>query len=225
MKPLSAHLFCVAILTLAFPVLGLCTAVEINGSCISGDCTTPDSLTQGTSTSGSTNTTLSLGGTNNFDVSTSFDASFPSGTHLDAFPIVTYIGSSPLSSSETVTLDFLQDFLMPGSNVSWDGTYHEDIPLSVSANGSASAQLLVDGQSVGLVGPVGPGTTDTSIFKGLTGLSGNTLSEDYQVTFTFGANTAPGSSISSVPEPGQTIPLALGMLGCVVAAFRRRQRS
>lgn len=226
MKSICSPFFCAAALAVALPVLGMCDAVEINGTCYSGDCSTPDSISYGGSSSGSTDNTISVGGAD-FDVSTSFLASFDDlGTSMTADPFVTYVGASPLSSDETVTINMFQDFYYPGTGVTWDGTYYESFPFGMSSTGSASGELFINGQGVGPIGPYsGPGAFYGSGSANLTGLDGNTLGYDFEFTFTFDAGAAPGSTISSVPEPVQTIPLAMSMLGFAVFALWRRKHS
>jgi len=80
-----------------------------------------------------------------------------------------------------------------------------------------STNLDTTPQSVGLLGPVfGPGDFFLSGSKLLSPLNGDLLVGDYQLTFNFNAGAPMGSSGSSVPEPSQTIPVAIGLASLLI---------
>ena len=224
MKSLSTHLFCAAALALALPALGLCDAVEINGTCVSGSCTTPDAISYPGSSSGSNSTNITVNG-DTFNVLTSFSATFNgSGTSMTADPTVTYTGSSPLTNTDAITINFFQRFYYPGTSVTWNGTYNENFPFTVATDTTAAAELFIDGQGIGAVGPYGPGSYNVSKSANLSGLNGNYLTYDFQYTFDFNPGAAPGTTVSSTPEPAQTIPVASAIVGCGLFGLIRRRK-
>jgi hypothetical protein len=177
---------------------------------------------------GSDTYAFNVGG-NPFSLCTTFDASYSSfSTELDANPVVTYTGASALATSETIDVDFFQNYYAAGPG-NWDGTYSEQIPFELDVDGTASAEYFWDGQGVGLVGPFsGPGTTNTTNSAYLIGLDANTLSTEAEFSFTFAAGSAPGSvneSVSATPEPVETIPLALAMAALVFFQLHRNRQA
>jgi hypothetical protein len=179
-----------------------------------------------------------------YNVAGTFNNTFNSGTFLGFFPTVTYEGNSihggiPAVAQDTITLDMLQDFTYPGNNISWAGTYSEKLPLVLSPPGSqASGQVLystvtgtgttVDaGGTVGELGPVfGTGVYTLTGMNNISPLDGNYLAADFQFTFQFQGGTATkvGDYISSpgaVPEPAQTIPAAMGLVGLLLFKARK----
>lgn len=181
---------------------------------------------------------LSLGGSNSgnysFDtpvladgdqyaITGSFGDKFPSGTFVGFYPTVTLIAGTD-TTADTITVDLLQDFLDPGVTT-WDGTYSEHIPFTLSPGVTANGQRLISTvddpteQSVGLI-------TGGSASKSLSGLSGDELVTNYQLNFTFLDAPVGAAGSSPVPEPSQTIPVALGLVGLVVFQLRKlRSRS
>jgi hypothetical protein len=201
LKPLSV--WRLVAIALATPLIALPAAIEINGTCELGNCASPDSLVGNAGNgvypqdlTGSFSYPVAVG-SDNFVVTGSYDTGYTasSGTFVNVFPAITYVGTGPSTSLDKITFDIFQNFFdsTPGT---WDGTYTETVPLTVGANSTASAQLLWDGQSVGLVGPYGPGTYNASQSANLTGLDGNTLSADYQFVFTFDPGTPAGWAIT-----------------------------
>lgn len=226
MKSLSSHIFCAAAMALALPVLGMCDAVSINGTCVSGNCASPDSVGYPGSSSGSTSTNITVNG-DPFSVVTSYTATFNgSGTYVLADPTVTYTGSAPLTHTDAVTINVYQDFYYPGSGITWNGAYNEQFPFSIPTDATASGELFIDGQGIGFLGPYGPGTYNEYGSATLSGLNGNYLTYDFQFNFDFDPGAAPGSIISSSPEPAQTIPVASAIVGCgLFALYRRRKQA
>lgn len=215
-------------LGLFIPALGFSAAFEVNGVCQTGFNCSPSSLsasalTVGTSTTGNYSFAVTLGDGDMYNVTGSYFNNFPGTTFLGFYPTVTYAGPNPSVAADTITLDMLQDFSSPGA-ASWDGTYNEKIPLVLPVAGSsATGQVLYDGKTVGLLGPVfGTGNYYLTQTTPLTGLTGSTLMSDYMLSFTFPAGTQPGGSAGSpVPEPAQTIPAAIGLIG--LFCFTRRR--
>jgi hypothetical protein len=229
-----------AILALALPIAGFSAAIEVNGTCYYGDCSSSglatNAVTLGGSDGGSFNFDVTVGSGKTadiYDVSGSYLNSFPAGTKYGFFPTVTYIGNTSGNAAtpdalnqDTLSLDLLEDFA--GNYKNWDGTYSETIPLVLPVAGSsATGTLIEDGQKVGLLGPVyGTTTTTLSYTTNLSGLNGSPLISDYNLNFTFpgGTATPPGGYISSpstVPEPAQTIPAAMGLVGLLLFKARK----
>jgi MYXO-CTERM domain-containing protein len=220
MKPFSSNLFRVASLALALPILGLCSTLNVNGTCY-GPCSTT-ALSTGQSTFGYTDGTITVGA-DTFSLHASYGASYDhsAGSFITIDPTVTYTGTG-LSGNDTITIDFLQNYF---DNVgsSFDGTYTEHVPLQLSAATGGTVELFIDGQGVGAVGPYGPGSYDVTKSADLSGLTSTTLAYDYQFVFTFNG-ASPGATASSTPEPAQTIPAALSLAGFALVALRRRKQ-
>jgi hypothetical protein len=214
-----------SLLAFVFPAVALCDATSVNGTCVYGDCTTPDSLSN-SSTSSSTSNIINVGGSP-FDVLTSFSAT-ASGTSFNySFGLeVVYVGTVPLPTTETVSIAFLQNFLDPNTT-SWDGTYTFNDSENLSAGVSFTSNLLIDGQSVGPIGPFdGPGLVGGNGQATLTGLDGDTLLLEQLDSFTFAAGDDPGTGVNvpaptPTPEPSSMLLLTTG-LGLTVTAARRR---
>jgi hypothetical protein len=202
-----------AILALALPAIGISstiTAIVNPGE---------SALTLGGSDSGGYSFDLSLGDGDEYLVTGTFSNSFPSSTQVGFFPTVKLI-SGAAADTDTITLDMDQDFF-DAAAANWDGVYTEHIPFILSAGVTATGQRLISTvddpteQSVGLI-------TGGSHAKSLSGLNGDELVTDYQLNFTFAAGTPEGSSgTSPIPEPSQTIPVVMGLVGLVVFKLRK----
>jgi hypothetical protein len=223
-----------AILALALPVLGISstvTGIEANSACEVGTCTSGDlsagALTFGGDTTGSYNFDITADG-DVFDISGTYNNTFFSGTFLGFYPTVTLVSGT---NAATVTLDMLQDFFYgTDATTSWSGTYNEKVPVDLSAAGTTatgqvfySTDVDTTPESVGLLPTAnGPGDYYLSGSAALGPLNGETLVSDFQYTFTFAAGSAPGTFVSSpVPEPSETIPMAIGLAGLFLFKVRR----
>jgi hypothetical protein len=235
----SSFLSRLALLALSLPLAAFATtAISVNGTCDLGTCTpaalAAGALTIGTSSSSAFSIPIVLADNDEYTLSGSYNNTFPSGTTFGFYPTVTYTGNSVLGNvsavaTDTLSVNMLQDYFFPGLNINWDGTYTENIPFLLSAaNSSATGYLSVDGQNVGTLGSVS-GPVDIVLSKStpLTGVDGNTLVIDYNLTFTFdgGTTVGSGSGSPSIPEPVQTIPVALTLLALLaLTAFQNRDR-
>jgi MYXO-CTERM domain-containing protein len=215
MNSLSSNLFRAAALAIALPVIGVCAAITL-----------PTSVSQVSAGMGQEGA-LS-GSSGGFALSGNYSVAYDStGSHFGFYPTVTYTGPT-LASADTVTVDLTGNIFDPSPGT-FDGTYDEDIPVMLGgmAPGSATGQIFIDGQSVGLVS-YGPGNGDFDagkISKVLSGLNGNTLSYDFQLAFTFGPDTTTGTIDSSpAPEPAETIPAAVSLVGFALLGLRRRKK-
>ena len=212
------------------PITSRVGVIDINGTC-EVNCPTTPPVSNGESQSGSFNFDYTFGDGDIYNISGQYGASYSSvtGSYILATPIVTYVGPSPSVGADTVTFDLLQGYFdnSPGS---WAGTYTEDVPLTLNApaGSTISALLLYDGESVGLVGPYGPGSyfvqKSTSLDFGANDTS-NTLSADYNFVFSFVPGTTTGQGGSSTPEPVMTIPCLLCLALAAGHLYRRKRRT
>jgi len=230
-------LFAAALLLL--PCAALATDISINSVCTQGTCPPPTGSSDAvgiapapssTSGSGSTNITL---GTDTYSISWVYSASYGAGgSSILVDPTVTYTGTSPSTSADTITFDLFQSYYdtTPGS---WAGTYHETVPLFLSSGvGTGSyeeAQLCYDSDCLPLVQLLGPGSTSATHSAALdfgAADTANNLVAEYEFTYGFGIGTTSGSVATSptVPEPAEALPLGLALLGfaCYRVVVRRR---
>jgi len=219
MKSLSTALLRAAAVAAVLPLMAVSATVTINGGTIT--------FAPGSTTGGPFTQSLTVGSDPYTVAATYFyGATTSGGTTIGFFPTVTYTGTTPAATTDTINFDLTATISDPGATT-WDGTYNENVPLIVPTNATGSGELFVDGQGVGLVGPYGPGTYNVSESANLTGLTGSTLNFSYDFTFVFAAGTVPGTSSSSpvvTPEPATMIPAALGLIGFGALALRRRKR-
>jgi hypothetical protein len=219
MNLLSSRFLRAAAVAIALPILGVSATVTVNGG--------TTTYNPGTITSGSFSEAIFVGADEYFlSASYSYGATASGGTTISFLPTVQYIGASPSTSADTINFNFLAN-IYDSAAANWDGTYNEHVPLSVAAGGTVSAQLFVDGQGVGLVGPYGAGTYNVSQSATLAGVNGPTLAYAYDNTFTFSAGSPDLTSSSSpatiTPEPATIIPAAFGLIGFGLMALRRRK--
>jgi hypothetical protein len=212
-----------------FPALASPASVSVNGTC-DFNCSST-ALTPGQST-GSVpyNFNVTLADGDKYNIAGTFSNSFPSGTNYGFFPTVTYVGTTPTVAADVVTVDMIQTFSDPAlADPDWSGTYSENIPFILTLAGtSASGQLLIDGDSVGLLtvpASAGAGAYDLKNIALLSGITGNPLTADYQLSFTFPdltpTGTGSGSPPASIPEPAETMLLGLGSLSLLLFKARK----
>lgn len=225
--------------TLIAPAFGKASAIQVNGTCEVGDCTTAglqsSALSFGQSTGPSTfNISNYTIGSDSYDIDiSSYGASYFSGTYIFIDLSATYTGSGPSSTADSIRVDELEDFFsdLPGT---WDSPpdYTEYVPVIVGNGTTFEANLCYNGGAstdcVGQVGPIGAGTYNFSLSNSLMGLgSGDYLAADFDFIFDFPAGTEPGTTInvpSSVPEPAHTVPVALAVAGLVCAILVRGRK-
>jgi len=221
-------------LTLYAPSIAKSASADVNGTCELG-CVFSPPISNGQSISGDFDFDYTFldGDIYNFAGNYSATYSTLNGSTISVDPTITYEGVNPSAGTDTIDFNFTQDYF-DSSCCTWAGTYYETVPLflaSTSGPGSTIAgQLLYDGESVGLVGPFGPGTYSVSESANLDfgGLDTDPpLLADFEFEGTFGAGTLPGttaSSASPTPEPAMFLPCGLGLI-LIFYGFGRRNRS
>ena len=222
-------------LTLLTPLAMEAGAITVNSTCYVGDCANVDSVGNGQSTTGSFDINYTFGDGDEYNISGTYGASYSSigGSTIAIDPTVNYLGSGPTLGTDTIVLDFYQNYYDP-SCCTWAGTYTESVPLNASgqfgAGSEMQGELFYDGVGVGLVGPdPAPGTYFVTESSNLDfgavddGLA--TLSADYNFQYKFGAGTAPGAGeTASTPEPASFVLCGFALvLGSII--FMRRNRA
>jgi len=217
--------------SLIVPLTIHAAAIQVNTTCEMGDCSSAglqsSALGFGQSVPLSNFNFTYVVGPDTYNVSGSYSASFSSsGTSIFATADAVYTGTSPSATTDTFSINVLQDyhFLNAGS---WDGTYTEHIPVSVGPGATFSGDLCYDTtHCVGTIGPLSAGLYDEHQTASLTGLTGDYLDASFNFIFTFPQGAAPGTSIdvlASVPEPAQTVPVALALVGLGTGWFLRKR--
>ncbi|MBV8897067.1 MAG: hypothetical protein JO051_11190 [Acidobacteriaceae bacterium] len=231
MKLRTRNVLLFALSSLIVPVTIHAAAIQVNTTCKVGDC----------SSAGLQSSALGFGqsipltnfsfnyvvGADTYNVSGSYSASFTSsGTSIFATADATYTGTSPSTSSDTLSGNVLQDYYFLNAG-SWDGTYSEHIPVSVDPGATFTGDLCYDTtHCLGTIGPLGAGLYDERQTASLTGLTGDYLDASFNFTFMFPQGAAPGTGINvlaSVPEPAQTVPVALALFGLGTGWFLRKR--
>jgi hypothetical protein len=224
-------------LILFAPLIAQAGAISVNSTCEVGDCTpaglAADAIGDEESTSGTFNFNFSFGDGDQYNVAGTYGASYSTsaGTAIGVDPVITYIGGAPSVGTDTLNFSLLQDYFDP-SCCTWAGTYFETVPLisvgSFGPGSEMSGELLVDAESVGLVGPYSsPGSylVTTSTFLDFGAADTNAiLSDQFNIYDTFGAGTLPGASQSASPTPEGRTAILCG-LGLLVWGYRMRRRN
>jgi hypothetical protein len=220
--------FTIVLCLLGVPHAAESEDITVNSIC-EGTCPSVP-LSNGQSTSGTFNFNYTFGDGDTYNISGSYGASYSTadGSTIAVTPVFTYIGTNPSVGADTLNFDLFQDYFdtTPGS---WAGTYYESGQLILTAPGTASAQLLYDAVSVGLVTQNGPGIKDFSNSANLdfgADDTADTLSADYDFVFDFSAGTTTGEggsapSIAAIPEPAMMVPCGLCLV-LVACCMRRR---
>jgi hypothetical protein len=233
------HLYLTAALALALPALSFSAStgiqVTVNGTptCESGSCDSPtlaaSAITYlGTPSTGAFNFNVTLADGDMYNVAGSFANSFPSGANVGFYPTVTYIGASPSVASDLITLDMFQDFFFhPGIDWNSPPNFTESIPFVLSGAGeSGSGHLSWDGIALPTLSTGIQSTQAGTVYlngsKSITTIVNDTLVGDYTLNFDFSKGIKDGAFIGSPsPEPAQTIPVAIGLLGLLAFKVRR----
>jgi hypothetical protein len=242
-SPSKKYLYLIVAAALLVPSAAFGASFTIDGVCVQGvACPLPsgsgDALSSGESESGfgppSPSNVLTLGDGDTYSIAWTYSASFNAGgTNISFEPTVTYTGTSATTTADDITLDMFENYYTSGVGVNWNGAYTEDAALVLSGAGpgsSLTAQLCYDGTCLAALTQSGNGSSTKTNTQTLTGLTGNTLSAEYEFTFDFAPGTSSGSTGSSppsIPEPAQTLPVGLALLSfaCYHVVARRRSNA
>jgi hypothetical protein len=216
---------------LAAPFAAKSEQITVNSNCELG-CSSNPALTDGQSISGNFDFNVTVNG-DVYNISGGYGASYSivNGSEIIVTPTVTYTGSTPITTTDTISFAMDQSYFdtTPGS---WAGAYTETVPLELSSSAGAgstiAAELFYDGEGLGLVGPYGPGSYFVQNTENLdfgAEDTSDTLSAEYDFSFVFAPGAQPGATAASVatPEPATIIPGGF----CLVLLFfnvRRRNR-
>jgi hypothetical protein len=217
------------------------TGFEINGTCLPspGDCPvgpgSAGALTSGESASGGETYELTLTDGDRYSVAWIYSNAFYSGVLIIDEPVVTYIGTSPSAGNDVIDFDMFQTFYSPGSAINWSGPYDESIPLylssGVGSGSSISGFAEFDGNPLPTFTQRELGYTLGERSAYLNGLTGNTLTAGYELTFDFGVGTVDGAfgdglypGTSPIPEPNEALPLAAGLALIGFIGYRSKKR-
>ncbi len=225
MLSVSQRRLVVLAVILVAPSLCPASSITLNGSCEAGTCPPVDSLAPGGSIPATLFNFMALVNGDMYDIFGEYSAanttSSPFGFTATQFNVTAeYMGGAPTTGADTLMIDDLQDFSVPGT-FSLAGTYTEDTFANFAGSGGSLAyQAFYNGDGLGLLGPVtSPQSLSSSKVLALTGTS---LDVEAQYTLVFGAGTTRGSEIASTPEPKGVIPTAAILALCLgIAAIRR----
>jgi hypothetical protein len=198
-------------------------------------------LPPGQSTNGTYNTTFTTGG-DKYSLSVTYANSISAATGDISYffdPILTYIGTSPTAQADKISIDMLQNYASGPAPIYWDSPpdYTENVPFSLPANGSATAQSCFTASSTPTTECLpelsatmsGDQSAHEPLGTGAAGfpyLDGLTLAQDFNVTFDFAKGSPKGASASSpagtsVPEPAQCIPAGIGLASLLFLKARQ----
>ncbi len=213
-------------------------SVSVNATCEyngGGTCASPNQVAY----NGSWNDTFGFtytAGTDLYSISGIIAASYGAGgTVFQTNIVAVYLGGTPSTSNDVLTVDVLQSFFDNSAGV-WDGSYTESVPIvingAIGAGSSVSANLLYTTagsggpQAVGLLGPyTGTGSHFGLLSTNLTLGGGNVLAGDFRFVFNFqpGTTTGGGGAVLATPEPAEMVPTAVLMLGGAAFLVRRKK--
>jgi hypothetical protein len=226
-----------ALLTFTVPLVGFSAAIQAVGTtgptvCELQNCSSPDSIGLNQSAAGNYAFTYTFTNGDTYNVKGNYFNYYPP-QELLFDPTVTYTGNggSAIASKgvDVLSLTMLQNFFdtTPGN---WNGNYCEHFGITVPnvAGDSATGDVSFDGNGVGLLtagaGSSGFQSACASLSFTNAQNASPTMDTLSNVTFTFAAGTTPGTVISSLtPEPAQTIPVALGLVGLLALKVRKNR--
>ncbi len=220
MNPFSSSLFRVASLAIALPLLGVCSNYTLN--------VTGSTIPYGSSTSGDPATTVTLADGDMYSLSPLYSTTTSGGTHVDFKPTATYESSTPLTAGfDAITMTYTQT-ITAASNLSFDGTYTETVPLFAGDHETASGHLTVGTTDFPTIALSGPGSFTGTASEDIENLPSGSVTETWTFLFQFFNGAVKGESASSptstVPEPAQIIPAGLSLVGFALVALRRRKQ-
>jgi len=203
-------------------------AISVNGTCMVGNCTLPDTLSIGQSTTLNLSTVITLANTDQFQVV--FNASPSDSAGLLTLGIhnwsATYLGNqtNTASGADQIVLDAMQNFeVNPPETFGLNLTFSGIFLGGISPNSSIATAVILNGSTAATVGPANPPGSFSISSTGNPPVSilSSPLLLDRQFTFDFGAGSAIGSEIaSSAPEPGGILLALSGVAGLVIRKRR-----
>ncbi len=198
--------------SLVAPVLATATTIDVNGSTIGSN----------GSTSGSVSFSVDGG---LFAVTGQYSSSETGGgpaTTLQFNATATYVGSTPLASSYSFTVDDIQfyDLSTLPTGTSYDSS--AGFGGALGAGSSLVADVIYGSDVLPSLTFIPGGAdyqaTPTEVLSGLS----NPLEGQFEYTFNFAAGTAEGAYITSTPEPGGVSPILAVLVICLgIPAIRR----
>ena len=211
----------------------------VSGSpvCEYGNCANPDQVGVGGAVYNGFSFDVTTFSGDEYLISGSISATQSSLTTFLADVTAEYIGLTPTTSEDAISIDVLQDYFNSGPGT-WAGNYEENVPILISAGVGAGTQVYTQltygtqaptgtSYTVGSQGPfTGPGayTANETTFLPLGG--GNILTADYLFYFDFKPGTVSDAGVAPIPEPAEMLPMAvLAMAGAGYAFLRNRKRA
>jgi hypothetical protein len=203
--------------------------VSANGTCIHGNCATPDSLGfPGFISNSPFSGTFTVNGDpysiiGKVFATNSHDLTF--NTTLNPSLKVTYTGLAPLAQADAFVVTLQQNYV---SFATKPGVYQYDVRGTSSKlppSSSLTVDNLINGVSVsgGVVPLTLPGPFDSGPQINTISTLANPLTDVFSYAFSFGSNTLPGAFVE-VAEPGSLILVGTALVALGAARRRRRQR-
>lgn len=183
-------------------------AVNVNGTCLAGNCGSPDTVAVGASPSTAFNFVFTMANGDQYRIAG--NVNFPnSATSIGVTApfTVAYLGNTAgtASGADVLTIDFLQN----DAYTSTSGTFFESavggFSGPIGTGSSLEGQLFIGGHALPLQGPfTAPANFSSSSSNvALTGLT-NPLSFDLRRTITFAAGSGVGATVYNGLTPGGT---------------------
>jgi trimeric autotransporter adhesin len=195
--------------------LAFAGAISVNGTCELGNCAAPDTLGLTGSSSTPFNFIFTFSNTDRFQIQGTLVAT--GLTLIGTQATMTYLGNSSgtASGQDVLTLDILQNFQGPAAPTAYLEVVYGIFggPLA-SSGSSATAQLLVSGIALPLMGPFSPPNAFSAENEASTPGLGTTFLPDARVIATFGAGSGSGAFIttSTVPITGNPAPTVVSLI-------------
>jgi len=190
-------------------------AVTVNGSCQTGNCTTPDTLASGGTVNAPFTAIFTLPNTDQFYIQGTINASDTGGTGWSLTGgrvTITYLGntSGTPSSADVLTVDILQNVANSLKSAAAGEAVYGAFGAGFGTGSTASANYFVNSTSLGLLGPFSP--TPSPLFSKtingtpVTGL-GTPVLLDERLTASFAAGSSAGAFVIFSDAP---VSLPLG---------------
>jgi uncharacterized protein (TIGR03437 family) len=190
-------------------------AVSVNGTCETGNCTTPDTLASGGTVNAPFSVIFTLPNTDQFYIAGTINASDTGGTGWSLTggrTTITYLGntSGTASRADTLTVDVLQNVANSLKSATAGELVYGAFGTGFGTGSNATSTVLVNGTSLGVLGPFSP--TPSPLFsKILSGVAisglGNPVLLDERLTASFAAGSSAGAFVIFSDAP---VSLPLG---------------